>query len=266
MLAADGQRPSDRGGPGRVHARGAACRPSAARPLPRRPAPAAGRRGVGGGDGLRRAPPGSSSPPTTASGPCPSRCAAGRRHTALRAGACRARAAGRRGRSARPGRARRPPAGTTQATMRSPRSSSGSPRTAAWSTAGCSSSAPSISPAPMRKPPLLMRSVERRPTRRSEPRGVEGPEVAGLEPAVAQRGGAGLGQVEVLASAATGRGPRPRRPSRRRPGPARRRRRAARSRRPGPRSRRAPAAARPAGWRRSSASRSSRSARRRPGR
>ena len=53
---------------------------------------------------------------------------------------------------------------TTHATIRSPRSGSGSPVTAASTTPGCSSSAPSISPAPILNPPLLIRSVARRPT------------------------------------------------------------------------------------------------------
>src|SRR5581483_8756647 len=64
---------------------------------------------------------------------------------------------------------------TTHATTRSPRSASGRPRTAASATAGCSSSALSTSPAPILKPPLLIRSVERRPTSLSSP---PGPRVA----------------------------------------------------------------------------------------
>ena len=59
--------------------------------------------------------------------------------------------------------------------MRSPRSSSGRPTTAASATPGCSSSAFSISPAPILKPPDLIRSVALRPTSASAPDAVNRP-------------------------------------------------------------------------------------------
>src|SRR6185312_1106832 len=53
---------------------------------------------------------------------------------------------------------------TTNATIRWPRSSSGTPITAASSTPAWPSSTVSISPAPTRKPPVLIRSTDSRPT------------------------------------------------------------------------------------------------------
>ena len=58
---------------------------------------------------------------------------------------------------------------TTYATIRCPRSSSGTPITATSSTAGCPSRTVSISPAPTRNPPDLIRSVDARPTMRCMP-------------------------------------------------------------------------------------------------
>ena len=99
----------------------------------------------------RRAPSGQAAmaPPTAPSAPCPSRCAAARRAGAPPAGACAASAATRTWSASSSADGEAPSLGTIHATMRSPRSGSGSPVTAASRTPGCSSSAPSISPAPI---------------------------------------------------------------------------------------------------------------------
>ena len=161
------------------------------------------------------------------SAPCPWRCAAGRRRTGPRGGACAPTAARRRARSARRAST---PSPTTKATIRWPRSASGTPTTAASPTAGCVEQR-GLDLAGADLEAAGLDDVDRRPGRRcggSRPASIAAASPVTNQPSSVNDVGRRLGPVEVAVEHRRRRGPAARRSSRRRAAITCRRRRRSR--------------------------------------